>query len=325
MCLTSEMRPVIGGGLARPYERFPSYFKGGFWREYPYFLSSMGPAIIVFMSFLITLFFFKEVIRFPLPFLVRSSYLKLQTLPRRRISAPSSSICRPEERPEPLPLKELLTYPVVLSVFNYASLAFVDVMFISLLPLFMAMPIELGGLGFTPMAIGYVLGVLGVWSGLFSMLFTGRLLHRFGERKMFIVGMLGFSVNFAMLPLINIVANRTGVTWVVWCLFAFSLSLFPVMDTCYSKSKSKVRRAVLTERQAVYSFSLRHHPPTKIHSALRTASRRRQYRLRGLLVLRLQHRSSRSLWIKIFWEVTQCISSSFHYLVQHCLLLYNFQ
>ena len=239
MCLISEMRPVIGGGLARPYEHFPSYFKHDFWREYPYFLSCLGPAIIVFTSFLVTLFFFQEVIRFPLALLVRYSYLKVQTLPKRRISAPSSSICPYEERSEPLPLKELLTYPVVLSVFNYASVAFMDVMFISLLPLFMAMPIELGGLGFTPMAIGYVLGTLGVWSGLFSMLFSGRLLRRFGERKMFIMGMLGFTVNFTMFPLINIVAHRTGVTWVVWCLLTFSLSLVPVMDTCFSKSESK--------------------------------------------------------------------------------------
>jgi hypothetical protein len=57
-----KIRPAIGGSLARPYERFPSYFKNDFWREYPYFLSSLGPAIIVFISFLIVLFFFKEVI-----------------------------------------------------------------------------------------------------------------------------------------------------------------------------------------------------------------------------------------------------------------------
>ena len=72
------IRPAIGGGLARPYERFPSYFKNDFWREYPYFLSSLGPAIIVFISFLIVLFFFKEVIRLSLALLVRGSYIKIR-------------------------------------------------------------------------------------------------------------------------------------------------------------------------------------------------------------------------------------------------------
>ena len=75
MCLTmGEIRVVMGGSLARPHERFPSYFKDGFWREYPYFLSSLGPATIVFISFLIALFF-KEVISLPLALLVRRSYI----------------------------------------------------------------------------------------------------------------------------------------------------------------------------------------------------------------------------------------------------------
>ena len=82
-----------------------------------------------------------------------------------------------------MPLRKLLTYPVVLSVSNYAALALMDIIFISLLPLFMAMPIELGGLGFAPMVIGYVLGTLGVWTGISSVLFCARLIHRFGESE----------------------------------------------------------------------------------------------------------------------------------------------
>jgi len=59
------IRPVMGGSLARPQERFPAYL-GEFWRLYPYFLSCLGPAIFIFISSLIALFFLKEVIRFPL-------------------------------------------------------------------------------------------------------------------------------------------------------------------------------------------------------------------------------------------------------------------
>ncbi|KAF8713430.1 hypothetical protein AX14_012984 [Amanita brunnescens Koide BX004] len=213
----SSVAPAIGGGLARPYDRFPSYFKNDFWREYPYFLSCLGPAIIVFISFLIVLFFFKE------------------TLPTRcKPFHSASSITSPEERSEPVPLRKLLTYPVVLSVSNYVTLSFMDIMFTSLLPLFMAMPIELGGLGLTPMAIGYVLGTLGVWTGIFSMLFLARLIRKFGERRLFIAGMLAFSIDFIMLPVINIVARRIGVTWIVWCLLTLSLFLVPIMSMCYS-------------------------------------------------------------------------------------------
>ena len=114
-----------------------------------------------------------------------------------------------------------------------------NVMSASLLPLFMTMPIELGGLGFTPMTIGYVLGAVNVCSGIFSMFFLARLIRRFGERSLFIVGMLAFCVIFIMLPLVNMVAHRAGVTWIVWCLLTFSLSLLPVKDMCYGESESK--------------------------------------------------------------------------------------
>lgn len=55
-------RPVVGGGLARPYERFPAYFKSDFWRLYPYFLSCLGAASFVVVAFLVELFFLEEVI-----------------------------------------------------------------------------------------------------------------------------------------------------------------------------------------------------------------------------------------------------------------------
>ena len=150
-------------------------------------------------------------------------------------SAPSSTITPLEGHSKPVPLGKLLTYPVILATSNYVALSFMNVMSISLLPLFMAMPIELGGLGFTPMTIGYVLGAVNVCSGLFSMFFLARLIRRFGERPLFIVGMLAFSIIFIMLPLVNMVARRAGVTWVVWCLFTFSLSLLPVKDMCFGE------------------------------------------------------------------------------------------
>ena len=149
-----------------------------------------------------------------------------------------------------MPLGKLLTYPIVLSISNHIALSLMDMIFISLLPLFVAMPVELGGLGFTPMAIGYVLGILGVWRGLFAILFLARLIRRFGERQAFIVGMLAFNVNFIMLPLINIAARRTGVTWIVWCLLTFCLSLTPMIDMCWGKFEPKGERRCTDRKQA---------------------------------------------------------------------------
>ena len=142
-----------------------------------------------------------------------------------------------EEHSKPLPLRKILTYPVVLSISNYVTLAFLEIMFTSLVPLFMAMPIELGGLGFTPMVIGSLLGIVGAYTGVFQVLFFARLVRRFGPRGLFIVGMLTFCVYSIIYPLINIVARRTGVTWAVWSLLFIPLFLYPIKDMCYSECR----------------------------------------------------------------------------------------
>lgn len=137
--------------------------------------------------------------------------------------------------PKALPLRELLTYPVVISVSNYVGLAFMEILFCALLPLFLSTPPEYGGLGFSPAVIGYILGALGTYIGAFQMIFFAMLVRRFGERRVFIMGMLTFMVNSFMFPLINTVARHTGVTLVVWTLLAFALSLMGLAYLCFGK------------------------------------------------------------------------------------------
>src|SRR5437879_4066978 len=60
----TNSRPLLGGSLSRPHERFPNYFGGSFWKLYPYFLPCLVTSSYVLFAFLITLFFFKEVGRF---------------------------------------------------------------------------------------------------------------------------------------------------------------------------------------------------------------------------------------------------------------------
>jgi hypothetical protein len=52
-----SLRPLLGGTLSRPHERFPGTFGGNFWKEYPYFLPCLVTASYVFFAFIITLFF----------------------------------------------------------------------------------------------------------------------------------------------------------------------------------------------------------------------------------------------------------------------------
>lgn len=56
-CIT---RPLLGT-LARPSDRFPATFSGGFWSQFPYFLPCLATSTFVSGAVLVTLVFFKEV------------------------------------------------------------------------------------------------------------------------------------------------------------------------------------------------------------------------------------------------------------------------
>lgn len=57
--------PLIGGSLARPSDRFPNAFSTKFWKEFPYFLPCFATASVVFVVFVITALFLKEVRAYP--------------------------------------------------------------------------------------------------------------------------------------------------------------------------------------------------------------------------------------------------------------------
>ncbi len=55
------LRPLIGGILSRPQDRWPNVFSHPFWAEYPYFLPCVGTATYTLLSFILTALFLKEV------------------------------------------------------------------------------------------------------------------------------------------------------------------------------------------------------------------------------------------------------------------------
>ena len=55
-------RPLIGGSLSRPVERFPSVFAGSeFFTRYPYFLPCAIPATFSVIAWAVTFFYLEEV------------------------------------------------------------------------------------------------------------------------------------------------------------------------------------------------------------------------------------------------------------------------
>lgn len=59
-----DPRPLIGGSLAKPADRFPDIFgNSAFFKEYPYFLPCSVAATVTALSWLIAFLFMKEVRR----------------------------------------------------------------------------------------------------------------------------------------------------------------------------------------------------------------------------------------------------------------------
>jgi MFS family permease len=125
-------------------------------------------------------------------------------------------------------------YPIVLSVSNYVFLAFLNISVTALLPLFLAMPLEIGGLNLSPPTIGCIIGSYGAASAIFQAIYFARIVRRWGERTVFIVAMSTFVPVFLLLPVINFVARRWGqlsfgVCFLVGCL----LAMIALMDMAY--------------------------------------------------------------------------------------------
>jgi MFS family permease len=134
-----------------------------------------------------------------------------------------------------LRFRQLLTYPVILSISNYVCLSFLDISFNALYPLFLTMPIHIGGLGFPPSTIGYIIGANGVAIGLFQFFFFAKLMRRFGERRMFLNGMWAFVPAFGVMPVMNALARKDGMDAKVWVLVGVVVVLAVLMDISFGR------------------------------------------------------------------------------------------
>ncbi|KAJ7589891.1 major facilitator superfamily transporter [Mycena floridula] len=209
--------PLLGGGFARPHERFPRWFSGRFWVDYPYFLPCVATASVVMIIAVIALFFLKE------------------TVPRTR-SQKASDVDEANRRPEqqPLPLREILTFPVIISVSNYVALAFLNIALLALFPLFLAMPISIGGMDMEPASIGYIMGVYGAFNGIFQFFFFAKVIGALGEWRVFRNGVISFIPLFAIPPIMSYFAKQNdGISVISYVFLALFIFLATIMDLAY--------------------------------------------------------------------------------------------
>ncbi|KIY61840.1 MFS general substrate transporter [Cylindrobasidium torrendii FP15055 ss-10] len=226
--LGNAVGPVMGGLLADPAKRWPdSLGKLSVLHDYPYLLPCGTAAIFAFIIFLSATVSLKETH----PTLkVRSG--KINNLPTERtglldgvdVTTSSSS---PNEHAVTAPptVWEVLNPGVISCIINNCACSFVGMGFTVLMPLMWSTSIPLGGLGFSPDKIGAILATYGFINSSLQVLFLGRVLRRFGPRRVYIGSMVSMFVGSLAFAAQSTVARHAGhVTPLVWALIAIHLA-----------------------------------------------------------------------------------------------------
>ncbi|KAH9059722.1 MFS general substrate transporter [Lactarius vividus] len=222
--------PLVGGVLSRPQDRWPHIFSHPFWADHPYFLPCLVAATFTCFSFVITALYLEETLY--------SRPLEKLQLPRPNSDTPQGEAgntpgldTSPDEFQKPLPLRSVLTKPVVVTVANYAMLALIDSMVSAYIPLVWSTPVEYGGLNLSPASIGLWLSLYGVMDGIFQFIFFSHFVSRFGLRRVFVSSFISCAVVYVLFPFENLAAVvGGGPNLVVWLLIILQLSSFCVFD-----------------------------------------------------------------------------------------------
>lgn len=158
--------------------------------------------------------------------------------------------------PGPPPLRTLLLMPrVLITVVNCGFLGFCEMSVTALTPLMWSTSLENGGLGFTPYRIGIAFAVYGLFSTFFQAIAVGKIVRRFGPRKVLIGSMAPWLILFSCFPLERYFARSAGhVDWRVWTVITVHLAMYCMATASYSKLNFLQMLTFNIYRQAQYRF-----------------------------------------------------------------------
>jgi len=220
------LRPLIGGVLSRPQDRWPNAFSHPFWAEFPYFLPCVGTATYTLLSFILTALFLKETVP-------SAPLTKLNPMEAKVGEIMDGSNDNDDEKP--MSLRALLTRPVVISVANYGLIGLLEMIAGVLIPLVWSTPVEFGGLSMSPASIGLWMAGYGCLNGVFQFVAFPRIVERFGPRRVFIVSISAFAPMYLMLFFENLTLRRVygGASLTVFFII-LQLSSIAIADMGFS-------------------------------------------------------------------------------------------
>ena len=149
----------------------------------------------------------------------------------------------PNQLEEPTSLRNLLTRDVIVASASYSFLAVVDISFRTLLPVFLSTPVAVGGLGLDPPAIGTIMSVSGILSGIFTVFLFSPMTDYFGVKRVYLIGAIAAVPCFALFPVMNYLARgsiecsgRLGLG--VWVVVGLQILMRMLNAQCYGTSAS---------------------------------------------------------------------------------------
>ncbi|KAG2053000.1 MFS multidrug-resistance DHA1 sub-family [Suillus hirtellus] len=227
--IAGAVGPLIGGSLSRPADRFPDIFgRSELLKTYPYLLPGERDAENSSLDH--TKCGYKSVpTKTPLWELIKGGFFGQK--PRQPLS---NVIVDPDEvKSKPLPLRALLTSKVLSVTASYATTGLFQMGINSVLPVFYATPIELGGLSLDPPRIGTLLAASSVIHGIFQLLFYTRLIDCFGARAIHITGVSSGIPMVILFPMTNALARAYGIGMAVWLCVVVQLMLKTILSMCF--------------------------------------------------------------------------------------------
>ncbi|KAH8979282.1 MFS general substrate transporter [Lactarius akahatsu] len=224
--------PFIGGVLSRPQDRWPNVFSHPFWGQYPYFLPCLATATYALLSLTLAVIYLEETVN-------RDTIMKPNTevnsnVPRVGEGELLDGYAKDTE--EPLPLRALLTRPVVVSVANYCMISLLDMTAGALIPLVWSTSVESGGLSMSPASIGLWMAGYGSINCVIQFVAFPRLVERFGPRGVFIACIILFFPVYIMLPFENLTLRHSsrGLNFAAGLLVTLQISAMSFADMGFS-------------------------------------------------------------------------------------------
>ena len=138
---------------------------------------------------------------------------------------------------KPVPLRALLTRPVIVSVANYGMIGLLDMTAGALIPLVWSTSVEFGGLSMSPASIGLCMAGYGLLNGVFQFVAFPSIVGRLGPRRVFIASVLCFFPVLMMFPFENLALRdfSRGASVVTALLIILQLSALSFADMGFSE------------------------------------------------------------------------------------------